>query len=280
VVVVVDVAPIVVVDIAIVLVVLLDVVVGTVLDVEVVAAIVVVVEVVVVDVVLDAIEVVVVPGTSVPAAEPTHVSTIASRLAASLVFEQSVAAASFSIAAANFVSAADRHGDGSVPLPAWAEMQRSLAAAFLATAVTFLESHRLRVGSIAVAPTAASTVLSQSPRTESTAVALPGHGPLASAFEKSFDRPAFGLVSQPAAPPGRPFASAFASQLSLPETALAAALSLAALHVSALAIAGGARSATDSKNPVAKRIHLMIGPSSNRRRARRRARHHMVGGHA
>jgi hypothetical protein len=84
---------------------------------------------------------------------------------------------------------------------------------------------------------------------QSTAVALPGHGPLASTFEKSFTRPAFGLVSQPAAPPGRPFASAFASQLSLPETALAAALSLAAKHVSALAIAGGETSATDSKNP-------------------------------
>src|SRR5262249_13870419 len=94
--------------------------------------------VVVVDVVLEVV--VVLLGVSTLATESTQLSMTASRVAAVLGLEQSVADESLPIAALNLLFADARQSDGSLPLLACFERQSSLADAFLAIAATFFES--------------------------------------------------------------------------------------------------------------------------------------------
>jgi len=164
-----------------------------VVEVVVVGTVVVGIVVVVVDVVLEVV--VVLLGVSTLATESTQLSMTASRVAAVLGLEQSVADESLPIAALNLLFADARQSDGSLPLLACFERQSSLADAFLAIAATFFESHLLAVGAVSLAPTAESAALSQVSRRSRTALALPGHAPLASAFWKFFDRLASAFAS-------------------------------------------------------------------------------------
>src|SRR5262249_46756625 len=187
----------------------------------------------------------------------------ASRVAASLALEQSVADASLPIAASNLVSADERQSDGSFPLLACFDRQPSLVDAFLAMAATFFESHLLAVGAVSLAPTAEIASLSQVSRRARTALGLPGHAPVASAFVKLFDRLASAFASQEAPPPGVPLASAFASHLSAPETVWPDALSLAPVHLSACADVGEETSAAARTNTRRGRIESMTSVASH-----------------
>src|SRR5262245_48351522 len=99
--------------------------------VDVVSVAVVVVVVLVVVVVVD-----VVLGESAASTSFTQPSTTVSRVAASVVLEQSVADVSLAIAAANLLSASARQAVGSVPLVACLDRHPSSADAFLAAAAT------------------------------------------------------------------------------------------------------------------------------------------------
>jgi hypothetical protein len=259
------VASVVVVGAVVVVEVVVVVVVGTVAVVVVVVELAVVLDVVVVvvDVVVVVVEVVVVVvvlvGVSPPATELTQSLMTGSRLAASLALEQSVADASLPIAALNLISASARQSEGSFPFSACFDRQVSFADAFLAIAATFFESHLLFAGAVSLLPTAEIAVLSHVSRSARTVLALPGHELLASAFAKPFERLASGFASQEAPPPGVPLASALESHLSALESVLPEAVSLAPVHLSARAGAGGARNAATSTDTSAGRIECMSG---------------------
>src|SRR5262245_17750593 len=207
--------------------------------VDVVVDVVVVDVVVLLDVVVLVVDVVVELGVSTPTTELTQSSTAGSRVATVLALEQSVAEASLPIAAVNLSSAVARHSEGSVPLVACFERHSSLADAFLAAAATFFESHLLADGAFSLLPTAEMTSLSHASRSARTPLTLPGHEALASAFPNPFVSFSSIFASHDAFCEAVPLASALESHLSAPAIALPDVFSLAPLHLSARASAGG-----------------------------------------